>query len=1083
MPDGFFSQDLPLLDGLARDRTSRSQPSFRYWFRLRLREIRALVVLVAACLTLLGFQAWREYVALSEQINETQTSLANLASALSQHAEDTVEVADTAISGLVNRFESSGVFPRLGVDIDKSLAALAANSTRYTDITVLGMDGEFLATSLPRHGPNLSHREYFQHHRDDPGRGMFLGPPIKSSVTGDWVITVSRRVQSADGGFAGVIIATIHLSSFVNHYETYDLGRDSSIGLLMGKTLLARVPAAGSVAGQDVSRGMVFEALQSRASGSYRNTAVIDGVRRISGYRQSQRYPLLVVAAMSEDHALGAWRTDMQQHMAVAVLVDAIIALLGLYLIRQTWLVRAAKERLRESERGSRVQAEQYRLSEMRHRMLIDGVLDYAIYWLDREGTIQSWSAGATRLKGYSEAEIVGQSFSIFYTEADRAAGMPRRVLDEAAATGGHASEGWHVRKDGSRFWARVLMRPVHDADGGLLGFAKVTNDITDQQSRANELLEMERRERALIEATNADLERLSRHLTKARDKADRASWAKSRFLAGMSHELRTPLNGILGYAQLLRLDGGLNPTQSARVDAMLMAGNHLLQMITCVLDLSEIEVEHFELRPVGFDVRAVAEACLDLVRPAAEAKGLTLSIVVAPGTRRELVADPMRVRQVLLNLLGNAAKYTMQGGIEVRLREVAAPGVTDGPDVGMPGNTPGNALGSKTGGMLRIEIADTGIGVPSEQRQRLFHEFDRLDSEATGQTEGAGLGLALATRLAALMGGRLDHDDNPGGGSVFWLELPLGAEVVSGEASVPSLGGEPDGQVPVSVRVLRVLVVDDVLMNRDIASSFLRSAGHEVICAEDGVEAVALVGSTAFDVVLMDVRMPGMDGLEATRRIRALGGTRGGVPIIALTAHAFREQIEECRQAGMNSHLSKPFDMDALLAAVASAGEAGRRENKAGGQAAASWLASGGALTGPAAVAPGPSIDEGLPVCNEAAFERTAQFLQAATVAMSMRTIAELGETVLFGLCHMDDAASAEARLLEAAHTLAGSAGMFGFESLASIGRRFEQALQTDASEASAMAEEFRAAIEATLQAIETRRLVAREAESAARR
>ena len=1050
MPDGFHGQNRPLLGEPRQDWLWGSSLSMRGWLRLHLREVRAVGITAGICLALLGFQAWREEVALGEHVRETQSSMANLASALSQHAEDTVEVADTAISGLADRFESSGTFPLLGVDIDRSLTALAAKSKRYTDLTVIGADGAILASTLPLKGQNLSDRGYFGHHRDNLDRGMYLGPPIQSRVTPDWVMTVSRRLQLADGSFGGVVVASIHLSSFVNHYRTFDLGPGSSIGLIMGRKLIARVPSAGLKPGLDMSEGMVFRALESASAGSYQNTAVVDGVKRISGYRQSDRYPLLVVAAMSEDHALSVWRAEMATHMVIAVIVDGIIGLLGVYLIRQMSRSRAAEERLRESERESRMQGERHRLGELRQRMLIDGVLDYAIYWLDHQGTILSWSAGASRLKGYEEAEVVGQNFSVLHAEEDRAADLPRRALAEAAEAGKYASEAWHVRKDGTRFLARVLLRPIRDASDDLVGFAMVTNDITEQHRRSSELLEMERRERALIEATNADLERLSRHLTKARDKADRASWAKSRFLAGMSHELRTPLNGILGYAQLLRLDGGLNPTQSARVDAMLMAGNHLLEMITCVLDLSEIEVEHFALHPVGFDVQAVAAACIDLVRPAAEAKGLTLGIAIAPGTRCELVADPMRVRQVLLNLLGNAAKYTLAGRIEVRLLDVVAAGVPEGAPTEW----------------LRVEIADTGLGVPAEQRERLFREFDRLDSEASGLAEGAGLGLALATRLTALMGGRLGHDDNPGGGSVFWLELPRGADVASGQAAVAGIGGGGEDASPGVGRVLRVLVVDDVLMNRDIASSFLRSAGHEVVCAEDGAEAVAVVESTELDVVLMDVRMPGMDGLEATRRIRALGGARGRIPIIALTAHAFREQIEACRRAGMSSHLSKPFEMDALLAAVAAAGAVSRSEVDA------SWRDSGAVATGTEEVAEGPSTEGGLVVFNEAAFERTARYLQAATVSMSMRTIAELGETVLFGLCRLDDGVSGDTRLMDAAHSLAGSAGMFGFEDLASIGRRFERALDGDPSKASAMADEFRAAIEATLRAIEARRL-----------
>jgi CheY-like chemotaxis protein len=395
----------------------------------------------------------------------------------------------------------------------------------------------------------------------------------------------------------------------------------------------------------------------------------------------------------------------------------------------------------------------------------------------------------------------------------------------------------------------------------------------------------------------------MTQELVMARDNAERANQARSRFLAGMSHELRTPLNGILGYAQLLHIEGGLNANQGARVEAMLEAGKDLLEMITRVLDLSEIEAERIEMQFVECDVQAIAAACLDVVRPAAKAKSLALSIAVTPGTRRQLVTDPSRLRQVLSNLLSNAVKFTSRGAIELRLRT------------------------STDGSALRIEVTDTGPGVLPNLHHRLFQEFDRLDH--TGAVEGVGLGLVLSARLAVLMGGSLGHNDNPGGGSVFWLVLPL--NILVGACPAEAAASEMPNAEPRPAHAMHALVVDDVLMNRDIAGSFLRAAGHEVTYAEGGREAVAAAASPDFDIVLMDIRMPGMDGLEATRRIRALGGERGQVPVVALTAHALIEQVEECRKAGMDGHLSKPFDQATLLAALLRATRPGRRGSEDG--------------------------------------------------------------------------------------------------------------------------------------------------------
>ena len=371
---------------------------------------------------------------------------------------------------------------------------------------------------------------------------------------------------------------------------------------------------------------------------------------------------------------------------------------------------------------------------------------------------------------------------------------------------------------------------------------------------------------------------------------ANRATRAKSRFLASMSHELRTPLNGILGYAQLLRLEGALTPVQSNRVDTMLDAGAHLLDLINRVLDLTAIESEKLTLLAEEIDPRGALLACLDVVRPAAAAKGLALKFIEAPDAPAVVTADPTRLKQIVLNLLGNAVKFTGTGAVDVILR------------------------GADGGATVRVEVVDTGRGIPGDQRDKLFQDFERFDEAAPSAVEGAGMGLALSARLATMMSGRLGHADNEGGGSVFWLELP----VCRGTGKPRAAALREDGAE--ESRRLRVLVVDDVSLNREVAGGFLRVAGHHVACAESGAQAVAAVANDYFDVVLMDVRMPGMDGLEATRRIRNLPGARGKVPIIALTAQTLERRVEDCSKAGMGGHLAKPFTQDALAEVVQNA-------------------------------------------------------------------------------------------------------------------------------------------------------------------
>ena len=484
---------------------------------------------------------------------------------------------------------------------------------------------------------------------------------------------------------------------------------------------------------------------------------------------------------------------------------------------------------------------------------------------------------------------------------------------------------------------------------------------------------------------------------TRRREAAERESQEKSRFLTTLSHELRTPLHGVLGYAEQLSREGALGGAASRPVSEILRSARHMRDVVNVVLDYARIEALGPALHMRRIDVRGLAEECVAVIAPGARARGLETRITMAAGTPVYFVTDDIQLRQALINLLSNAVKYTPFGGVELRV------------------------MGDEE--HLTVEVADTGIGIPECQRHHLFREYERFGTERTS-IEGTGLGLAIAHRLIRRMGGHMGHRNNPGGGSVFWLELPAGA--------VDQVEAEADPAMPEPNQSLNVLVVDDSEVNRKVTASYLQAAGHDVAEAADGSEAVGLVGAQDFDVVLMDMRMPGMDGLEAARRIRALGTARSRVPIVAVTANALDHHAEACRRAGMSEHLAKPFTQAELSAVLARA-----------------------VPTRPA-------------VAHDAAPTIHAESLAQVTSAMGEEGVQRLLDCLalriesLLRALEAPSACASPDQLAALVHELKGSGGTLGFVRLASAAGNFESAIAAaGTADADAIRREATAALE----------------------
>ena len=379
--------------------------------------------------------------------------------------------------------------------------------------------------------------------------------------------------------------------------------------------------------------------------------------------------------------------------------------------------------------------------------------------------------------------------------------------------------------------------------------------------------------------------------LQHSRDEAQAASRAKTAFLANMSHEIRTPMNAILGLAHLLARDGATQ-AQLARLSRLEDAARHLLSVISDVLDLSRIEAGKLQLQPRDFAPAALLEQVRALVAEAAAAKALAVDVDMA-GVPPWLRGDDARVRQALLNYAGNAVKFTEQGGIRLRAALVQQ----RGDDV-----------------LLRFEVEDSGVGVDEQALPRLFEAFEQADLSATREHGGTGLGLAITRRLALLMGGEADARQRAGGGSVFWFT----AWLQRGQPARPALEAREHAQAELQLRHAgaRVLLVEDNFVNREVALALLRAPGLEVDVAEHGAAALRLLGQQRYDLVVMDVQMPVLDGLQATRLMRAQPAL-ASLPVIAMTANAFKEDRTACLAAGMNDFIAKPVDPQLLYATL----------------------------------------------------------------------------------------------------------------------------------------------------------------------
>lgn len=851
-----------------------------------------LVVLVFLATGLLISDLFLQYR--DKILVQAENDTMNLARVLDERLVQTFKRLDAdlqrIVGGLGEAEMSPGQAARHRERMTKMLSGIKLNFPEVDHAFVFDARGDLLYASNPLVSQlNASMRQHFIRLRDDPAAELVFSEVFTARTTGQQTLVVARPVRDARGGFLGIVSVLLELQEFKRLFASLQIGRQGVIAIRTNDELrlILRHPERPD----EINKSIVASPIRQRISagevrGSMRFASLIDGVPRIWSFRVLQNYPFTIMVAFSEEEVLAAWREKLLYSGWALVLMGLLLAgAMGRALSSDRRRQQLVLE-LVDSQGALREKQRQLHETARLHDAIEESITE-SIWLLTAEGVVLTANSTATQRLGVALAALQGRDIFDFFPE--EIGEVRRRTLRQVVV-----SKQRQVQEDrrAGRDFLNVFY-PVLDDGGRCDHVVVVATDVTQKKAHEAELADYRDHLEQLVGQRTADLEI-------AKEAAEAANRAKTAFLSMASHELRTPMNGVMGTIGLAMRKTD-DPVLLGYLSKADRASRQLLGIINNVLDISRIESDRLTLAASAFTLGEIRHHVLDAVGSLAEAKHLELAYPVEAALEGErFIGDPMRLAQVLINLVGNALKFTSAG--QVRVGVGALPGAT-----------------AETM-RLRFEVSDTGIGIRDADRERIFEPFEQADASVTRKHGGTGLGLSLCRKLVEMMAGSIGVDSEPGRGSRFWFEIEVGrlsTPADTAQADVPS------AEKPASGDVLKerhhgasVLVAEDEPLNQEIIRAVLEEVGLNVFTVSDGQEAVEFARSGVFDLILMDINMPRMSGIEATCEIRRLA-SHVHTPIIALTANAFAEDRNACIQAGMNDHVGKPVMPEVLYETI----------------------------------------------------------------------------------------------------------------------------------------------------------------------